>query len=104
MKCAHGLNRSMFWCPTVDVKIDNPDFDETLRTVEGIARQKKPEAMLLAWYDEASGTYSPAVECCSEEMPGWLVYAKSRGGNLIIDVNDEKLVFVFLLPENSDAS
>lgn len=56
--------------------------------------------MLLAWYDEGSGAFSPPVECCSEEMPGWLVYARSRGGNLIVDVNNEKLIFVFILPEN----
>jgi hypothetical protein len=51
--------------------------------------------MLLAWYEAKSGRFSPAVECCSETKPGWLVYAESRGGNIAIDINDQEYVFVY---------
>ena len=36
-----------------------------------------------------------SVECCSEHKPGWIVYAESRGGNITIDNNDEKDVFIY---------
>jgi hypothetical protein len=53
--------------------------------------------MLLSWFDKKSGRYSPhEAECCKEGKPSWVEYAKSRGGNLTIDINDEDFVFVFM--------
>lgn len=51
--------------------------------------------MLLAWYDRRSGRFSPPVECCSEQKPGWIVYAETRGGDITIDINDEDFVFIY---------
>jgi len=35
------------------------------------------------------------VTCCSDDKPAWLVYAESRGGDLVIDINGESYVFVY---------
>jgi hypothetical protein len=51
--------------------------------------------MLLAWYNGGTGAFSPQVPCCGDDRPGWLIYAESRGGNLVIDINDEAYVFVY---------
>jgi hypothetical protein len=53
------------------------------------------EPMLLAWYNGRTGEFSPRVTCCGEDRPAWLIYAESRGGNLVIDINDETYVFVY---------
>lgn len=98
MKCSGKPSKSMFWTSVLDVKIDNRNFYSAMSIAEKMAKEKDGEAMLLAWYDGIKETFSPAVECCSEEMPGWLVYAKSRGGNFIVNVNDGMFVFVFILP------
>ena len=51
--------------------------------------------MLLSWYDAGTGRFSPDVECCSEEKPGWVVYAESRGAGITVDINDEQFVFIY---------
>jgi hypothetical protein len=71
----------------------------TLKDARLVADQKAAEVasepMLMAWYEKSSGRFSPNVECCSEEKPGWIVYAESRGGNITIDINDEDYVFIY---------
>ena len=59
------------------------------------AKEIAGEPMLLGWYDSKSGRLSPNVTCCSEEKPGWIVYAESRGGDISIDINDETFVFIY---------
>jgi hypothetical protein len=59
------------------------------------ARKRMTDPMLLGWFDRATGAFSPQVECCSEEKPGWVVYAETRGGSLTIDVNDGDYYFIF---------
>ena len=51
--------------------------------------------MLLAWYDRGAGAFSPQVTCCGDAKPAWLIYAESRGGDLVIDINEEAYVFVY---------
>ena len=55
--------------------------------------------MLLAWYDRGAGTFSPRVTCCGDDKPAWLIYAESRGGDLIIDIN-ERGVCVCVPPDS----
>jgi len=82
----------------IEVSIDAKHLK--LEQAKLVADQKASEIseshMLLAWYDKKTGTYSPRVECCNEEKPGWLVYAESRGGQIIIDINSLEYVFVYL--------
>ena len=60
-----------------------------------VARQEGPEPMLLAWFDRARGLFSPNITCCREDKPSWLTYAESRGGDIVIMLNDLDYVFVF---------
>ena len=82
----------------VHLKIEKPelDFVEAKRIAEDQARSYYSDAMLLSWYDKQKGRYSPhEVTCCAEGKPSWVSYAKSRGGSLTIDINNEAYVFVF---------
>ena len=80
----------------IDVSIDsNLDFDKAREIADQKALQVTDEPMLMAWYEKKTGKFSPQVECCSEEKPGWLVYAESRGGNVIVDINSQEYVFVY---------
>jgi hypothetical protein len=50
---------------------------------------------LMAWFDKKTGRYSPDVECCGEEKPSWMIYAESRGGDTVVDINEGEYVFMF---------
>jgi hypothetical protein len=71
------------------------DFSRARALAEAQARKAAAEPMLLAWYNGVTGEFSPQVTCCGEHKPTWLIYAESRGGDLIIDINDEAYVFVY---------
>jgi hypothetical protein len=79
----------------VSTKDHNLDFQSAKKLADEIAEGYANEPILISWYDSRKGRFSPDVTCCSEEKPGWLVYAESRGGNIIIDVNDEQYIFVY---------
>jgi hypothetical protein len=91
------LTREMLKDP-IDLGVpDEPlDFVRARALAEARARQEAPEPMLLAWYDRDTGAFSPQVTCCGDAKPAWLIYAESRGGDLVIDINQEAYVFVYL--------
>jgi hypothetical protein len=91
------LTKEMLSSP-FELSISDNDltFSEAREIADRKAFEINPDAMLLAWFDRKSGTFSPRVECCSDKKPGWLVYAESRGGEIVIDINDEEYVFVYL--------
>ncbi|OGP70351.1 MAG: hypothetical protein A2Z73_01425 [Deltaproteobacteria bacterium RBG_13_60_28] len=72
------------------------DFLRAKKAADQRARELCAEPLLLAWFDRAAGRYSPNIVCCREDLPTWLVYALSRGGDLIIDINAEAFIFVYL--------
>ncbi|MEW6443538.1 MAG: AF1514 family protein [bacterium] len=82
----------------IDVRIDDGplDFVRAKRIADEKARAVSPEAVLLAWFDRREGTFSPAVTCCDEQKPAWLVYAESRGADIVIDINGEEFIFVYV--------
>jgi hypothetical protein len=81
----------------VEIQIEDESLDfETARFLaDEKALEMASDPMLLGWYDSATGRSSPNVECCSEHKPGWIVYAEARGGNITIDINNEKYVFIY---------
>lgn len=80
----------------IDVSANaNLSFGEAREIADQKASEVTDEPMLMAWYEKKTGKFSPQVECCSEEKPGWLVYAESRGGNVIVDINSQEYVFVY---------
>ncbi|MGB8992200.1 MAG: AF1514 family protein [Desulfobaccales bacterium] len=90
------LTREMLTDPVDLCLPDAPlDFSRARALADRRAREMGGEPMLLAWYDRATGAFSPQVTCCTDAKPAWLMYAESRGGDLIIDINDEAYVFVY---------
>ncbi len=89
------LSREMLKNP-IEVRVPGPlDFAQA----RNLARQKAAavcgEPMLLAWFDRVRGAFSPNITCCREDKPSWLTYAESRGGDIVICINDLDYVFVF---------
>jgi hypothetical protein len=74
---------------------DPLDFFRARALADQRAGEAGGEPMLLAWYNGVTGEFSPGVTCCGEDKPTWLIYAESRGGDLVIDINDEAYVFVY---------
>jgi hypothetical protein len=72
------------------------DFEGARDAAKNLAQKLYWEPMLLSWFDKNAGKYSPqAVTCCKEGMPGWVEYARSRGGNFSVNINHEEYVFIF---------
>ena len=94
-KCAI-LEKEMLPNP-VELAVDNSGLD--FNTARLLSDKKAGELiknpMLMSWYDRSAGRFSPDVTCCSEDKPGWVVYAESRGGNLSVTVNNEQYVFIY---------
>ena len=90
------LTREMLKNP-INIQVDDPnlDFSQAQALARRRAKEVCAEPMLLAWFDQTRGAFSPNVTCCGEDKPTWLIYAESRGGDIVISINDEKYVFVF---------
>ncbi|RLB43723.1 MAG: hypothetical protein DRH12_02185 [Deltaproteobacteria bacterium] len=71
------------------------DFEKAKGLAMDIAKKRSEDPMLLAWYDKKAARFSPSVECCDQEKPSWLVYAESRGADIIVEINDLEYVFAF---------
>jgi len=97
MEACIPLRRDMLVDP-VDVQADEEslDFDKAKEIADRKAREISEDAMLIAWFDRNTGKFSPPVECGGKAKPAWLVYAETRGANIVIDVNRETYVFVYL--------
>ena len=83
---------------TVHLTIEDPDLDfaKAEMNAKKQAKSHYSDAMLLSWYDKNKERYSPyGIECCSDGNPSWVTYAKSRGSNIAIDINNEEYVFIF---------
>ncbi len=90
------LTREMLKDPIdIDVPDEALDFSRARVFADRRARELDAEPMLLAWYDRGTGAFSPQVTCCGDAKPAWLIYAESRGGDLVIDINHEAYVFVY---------
>jgi hypothetical protein len=90
------LSREMLKDP-IDIRV--PDASLDFARARALADQRALEVgadpLLLAWYNRETGAFSPRVTCCGDDRPAWLIYAESRGGDLIIDINQEAYVFVY---------
>lgn len=59
------------------------------------AGKKGTDPMLISWYDRSRDQYSPNVNCCGGEDPAWVIYARTRGADLWLDINLGDYVFIF---------
>ena len=92
-----ALTKDMLKDP-IRIQVDDEalDFARAKQLADEEAKKVTADPMLLAWYNAKTGDFSPQVTCCGEDKPTWLIYAESRGGDLIIDLNREAYVFVYL--------
>jgi hypothetical protein len=79
----------------VRVEDDGLDFAKAKEAADREASRRSGAPMLLAWYEARTGKFSPQVTCCRGDKPAWLIYAESRGGTIVIDINDEAYVFIY---------
>ncbi|MCG6979950.1 MAG: AF1514 family protein [Deltaproteobacteria bacterium] len=72
------------------------DFERAHDAARNLAKKLYHEPMLLSWFDRSAERYSPQdVDCCVEGKPGWVEYARSRGGDFTVDINYQAYVFIF---------
>ncbi len=81
----------------ISLTIRNPEagFEEIRKEALKKAQDISPDPILLAWYDGKTGKSVPANICTREDKPAWIVFAESRGADIVIDVNDETYIFMF---------
>ncbi|MEW6660121.1 MAG: AF1514 family protein [Thermodesulfobacteriota bacterium] len=92
-----ALTREMLPEP-VDLRLADEalDFPRAKEAADRRAGELCAQPLLLAWFDRAGGRFSPNIPCCREDLPTWLAYGLSRGGDLVIDINREAFIFVYL--------
>ena len=82
------------------VKIEVGDQQLTLAAASALAKEKArdldPNAMMLSYHSGKTGEYWPAYDCGGDGRPPWIVFAESRGYNLLIDVNAGDFEFFYL--------
>jgi|Deesub1362B_J571_1020462.scaffolds.fasta_scaffold00034_111 hypothetical protein len=95
MKCDLGKIKTDEEVKSIEIKVEglNIDFRLAEKISKLIAKEKNFE-MLIAWYDPKRDIHYPNVDCCGDDEPAWYIYGKSRGGKLLIDVNDYLFFFV----------
>ncbi len=70
-------------------------FEEIRNEAFKKAQEISPDPVLLAWYEGKTGKSVPPNICTREDKPAWIVFAESRGADIVIDVNDEAYIFMF---------
>lgn len=88
------LRREMLGA-ALELQAEVADFAAAQRLATATAQSVAAQPMLVAWYDRRRDRSSPQIVCCQEDLPAWLAYARSRGADLIIDINQEEYVFCF---------
>lgn len=73
------------------------DFAAAREIARDAVKETGADAMLLSWHNKKTGEFYPKTECGRGDRPPWVVFAESRGANLIVDINDGDFRFYFLL-------
>ncbi len=82
----------------VNIHVDDPglDFERAKELAKKAVLGKTSMPMLLSWKNGIDGSFYPTFECGKSVQPPWVVYAKARGANLTVEINDGDYVFMFL--------
>ena len=82
----------------ISIKTDDPDLEFT--AAKDIAKQRAKELctdpMLLSWFQGKTGEFYPNMECGPGDKPAWITYAESRGGDMLININQGQYIFIYL--------
>jgi len=83
---------------TVKIHVDDPTLD--LAAASALAKQKARSmdhnAMMLSFHSGKTGEFWPHNDCGTGGRPPWIVFAESRGYNLMIDINEGEYEFFYL--------
>lgn len=86
--------------PFEKIEIKVPEQELDLTAANGIAKEKaralNPNAMMLSFHSRKTGEFWPKYDCGSGGRSPWIVFAESRGYNLLIDINDGEFEFFYL--------
>ncbi|MFK5954547.1 MAG: AF1514 family protein [Desulfobacterium sp.] len=86
---------------TIQYKIDDPalDFVMAKNNVKEMVKTTYGNAMILSWKDGTTGHFYPTFECGDGkiDVEPWIYYARARGANLTMNVNDGKYIFMILV-------
>ncbi len=87
-----------FWGNHIKIQVDKEDLDFV--KAKDIAKEKAKELaedpMLLSWYSGKTGEYFPKHECGTWDKPVWIIFAESRGADILININDGEYIFLYL--------
>ncbi len=84
--------------------LDNPlnfstarplDFSAAKFIADSKVKERASRPMLLAWFDKKALRSSPNQICCDCAKPTWQVYAETRGGHVMVNINNEEYIFVY---------
>jgi len=82
----------------INIKTNNPDLD--FLAAKDVAKQEAKkrctDPMLLSWFQGRTGESYPNMECGPGDKPAWITYAESRGGDLVVDINQGQYIFIYL--------
>lgn len=75
------------------------DFDEVKNQVKKRVAETHGTPMILSWKNGITGRFYPTFSCGGEsnDLPPWIYYARTRGANLTVNVNDGDYMFMILI-------
>jgi len=74
----------------------NLEFADIKNMAKQKALEKSDNPMFLSWFNGKTGEFYPKAECGKRDKPSWVVYAESRGSDLVVDFNDGTYIFMLL--------
>jgi hypothetical protein len=82
----------------IEITLDNPElkFSEAKDIARQRAKERSDDPMLLSWYQGKTGESYPNIECGPGDKPAWITYAESRGGDLVVNINQGQYIFIYL--------
>ena len=80
----------------MNINLPDLDFAAAKQAAKDRALEICSHPMILSWKNGNTGQTYPDYECGLNEEPFWIRYAKGRGANLTIDINDGEYLFMIL--------
>lgn len=80
----------------MNINLPDLDFAAAKQAAKDRAFEICSHPMILSWKNGNTGQTYPDYECGLNEEPFWIRYAKGRGANLTIDINDGEYLFMIL--------
>lgn len=81
-----------------DSHSNETEFSAAKQLAEETAAAQLDEPILLSWYDKKRDKESPSgvSECHTDcDVPGCIEYAQSRGGHLVVDIDQGDFLFCY---------